>query len=99
MRAMAMQCDDRDNVAMMMETDVKAGSEVEVRNKEGKIQVRVANQDIPFGHKIALRPIAKGEDIIKYGECIGIATQDIAEGDYVHVHNLESKRGRGDLTA
>ena len=41
MRAMAMQCDDQDNVAMLMETDVKAGSEVEVRNKEGKIQVLV----------------------------------------------------------
>lgn len=37
-----------------------------------------------------------GEQITKYGEEIGIATQEIRPGDYVHVHNLDSMRGRGD---
>ena len=45
----------------------------------------------------ALRDIRKGEHIMKYGESIGAASCDIKKGDYVHVHNLEALRGRGDL--
>jgi altronate dehydratase small subunit len=41
--------------------------------------------------------ISKGQDVLKYGEVIGQATQDISEGKHVHVHNVESLRGRGDL--
>jgi len=52
--------------------------------------------DIPYGHKIALTDIPKGEAIVKYGEHIGIATTDIRAGQHVHVHNVESTRGRGD---
>ncbi|MDQ6598863.1 SAF domain-containing protein [Bacillus salipaludis] len=37
-----------------------------------------------------------GEDILKYGEVIGLATTDIEPGEHVHIHNLEGKRGRGD---
>ena len=44
-----------------------------------------------------LRPIKKGEYCYKYGEVIGEALEDLAPGDYVHVHNLASTRGRGDL--
>ena len=43
---------------------------------------------IPSGHKLALRPIAEGEVVRKYGQVIGLATQAIAAGDHVHVHNL-----------
>lgn len=42
---------------------------------------------IPFGHKVALRPIARGEPVIKYGVAIGRATRDIASGEHVHIHN------------
>lgn len=42
----------------------------------------------PRGHKVALRPIAAGEEVIKYGFPIGRATRDIAEGEWVHSHNL-----------
>lgn len=44
----------------------------------------------PTGHKIAVRAIAVGERIFKYGAPIGSATQPIAPGDYVHTHNLKS---------
>lgn len=54
-------------------------------------------QNIPFGHKFALRDLKQGTPIHKYGQIIGGATQDIAAGEHVHVHNLESLRGRGDL--
>ena len=42
---------------------------------------------VPFGHKVALRPIAAGQAVVKYGVAIGIATCPIAAGDHVHVHN------------
>ncbi len=48
-----------------------------------------ATQPIPRGHKLALRPIAKGEPVRKYAQIIGYAASDIAAGDHVHTHNLE----------
>ena len=48
------------------------------------------NESIPAGHKYALFSIAKGEYVIKYGEIIGRATQDIAQGEWVHTHNVKS---------
>lgn len=53
-------------------------------------------QPIPFGHKLARRAIGRGEIVVKYGQPIGRATADIARGAHVHVHNIESLRGRGD---
>lgn len=46
--------------------------------------------DIPRGHKFALEPIAAGEEVIKYGYPIGVATTDIAPGQWVHSHNLHT---------
>ncbi len=48
----------------------------------------VLPEAITRGHKFALRPIAKGEPVIKYGYPIGIAKADIATGEWVHSHNL-----------
>ena len=47
-------------------------------------------QDLPMGHKVALRSIRKGEPVIKYGFPIGEATEDIPEGSHVHTHNLRT---------
>jgi altronate dehydratase len=44
-------------------------------------------ESIPFGHKVALRPIQSGEPVVKYGVAIGSATQNIPTGAHVHVHN------------
>lgn len=51
------------------------------------------NPVAPRGHKIALRNIAKGDPVVKYGFPIGRATQDIAEGEWVHSHNLATALG------
>jgi altronate hydrolase len=48
----------------------------------------VALRRIPRGHKAAARPIAKGQPVRKFGQIIGVATADIAPGDWVHEHNL-----------
>ncbi len=49
---------------------------------------------VPLGHKVARRAIGRGEAIRKYGAPIGEATEDIAAGAHVHVHNLRSLRAR-----
>jgi altronate hydrolase len=51
----------------------------------------VARQEIPAGHKIGLRPIARDEVVRKYGVAIGAATADIEAGDWVHSHNLRTQ--------
>jgi len=50
-----------------------------------------ARQDVPAGHKIALRSHEPGEPVVKYGFAIGRATQPIARGDWVHSHNLQTQ--------
>ena len=54
---------------------------------------------IPMGHKFALRDIAAGADVRKYGEVIGIATTAIARGTHVHVQNLRSRRAKAPVAA
>ena len=49
-----------------------------------------ARQAVPVYHKIAVKPVKKGQPVIKYGEVIGIARADIEPGDHVHTHNLSS---------
>ena len=43
---------------------------------------------LPRGHKLAVRPVAAGAEVRKYGQPIGRATRDVAPGDHVHTHNL-----------
>jgi altronate dehydratase small subunit len=91
-RAIVMKA--KDNVATVVEAiDPNTGVDFEVSEKTISIRVGEA---IPFGHKVAIREICQGDPIIKYGEAIGLATQNIKVGQHVHVHNLESCRGRGD---
>jgi altronate dehydratase small subunit len=75
--------------------NIEPGTEVAVDACGEKTTVLVGEK-IPFAHKFAFRPIQRGDPIIKYGEVIGIATREIRPGQHVHVHNLESRRGRGD---
>lgn len=82
----------QDNVVTAL-TEFVAGNTIS--SLDGRSVTVVEN--IPFGHKIALRAIESGDEIIKYGEVIGRARRHIAEGTLVHVHNVESLRGRGDL--
>jgi (2R)-sulfolactate sulfo-lyase subunit alpha len=59
--------------------------------KEVKLKSR---DEIPLGHKIALKSISKGENVIEYGEVIREAIRPIEQGQHVHVHNLKSMRWR-----
>ena len=84
-----------DNVATAVE-EIRAGEDVAVPVAGTALTLQAA-EPIPFGFKIALRDIPRGETIRKYGETIGKASAPIAKGTLVHVHNLEGTRARGDL--
>ncbi|PJF40952.1 MAG: D-galactarate dehydratase [Chloroflexi bacterium] len=87
-----------DNVGTAVREPIKRGEEVGTDGRVTDVVV-TALDDIAYGHKIALRDIAKGETVIKYALSIGTATQDIKAGQHVHIHNVESNRGRGDKVA
>jgi len=86
---------DADNVATSL-VPLEAGTEVEVE-LSGECRTIAVLDAIPFGHKLAIRPLAPGDDVLKYGEVIGRASETIEPGRWVHVHNVESVRARGDL--
>jgi len=82
---------DIDNVAVALRA-LDAGETLAA----GNVSVTV-RAPIPAGHKLALREIAAGDAILKYGQVMGRATARIGAGEHVHVHNVEGLRGRGDL--
>ncbi|KKM10478.1 hypothetical protein SY88_12290 [Clostridiales bacterium PH28_bin88] len=88
--------EEKDNVATVLAHDIKKGSVIPVEIQGNTMRI-VANADIPYGHKVAIRPIHTGETVVKYGLSIGVASCEIALGDHVHVHNIDPMRGRGDL--
>lgn len=53
---------------------------------------------IPRCHKFAINAIAVGQEVLKYGEIIGVASQAVIPGTHVHVHNIKSLRARKELT-
>ncbi len=86
----AMKINPKDNTATALD-DIAGGDRVNLTSKSGQGEGEiVARQTVPLGHKLALASIGKGDKILKYGEIIGLATQPINKGDYIHVHNVES---------
>jgi len=90
----AILIDTKDNVATAFQ-ELAKGETVTV-SLAGTEATAVLTQDIPFGHKFALSSIGLHEPVVKYGEIIGLATDPIQAGQHVHVHNMESQKGRGD---
>ncbi len=83
----------KDNVGVVVVEGLAAGAEMLCVVTEDNTDFRLTSRAAPpIGHKIALRDIAKGDTIIKYGEDIGRAVADIAKGDHAHVHNIKTKR-------
>jgi SAF domain len=72
-----------DNVAVAL-VDIKKGEAIHLPDNSEF----AARSDIPFSHKTAIRGITRGEEIMKYGEVIGKAGEEIAKGELVHTHNL-----------
>lgn len=74
-----------DNVAVALADDLKAGEVVDVDGAEITLK-----EDIGRGHKFAIRAIAEGENVVKYGYPIGHATTAVEVGEWVHSHNLKT---------
>jgi len=87
--------DPRDDVATAL-ADVPAGTRLSLAVAERVCEVET-REPIALGHKVALRALAAGEAVRKYGQVIGRATRGILPGDLVHVHNLASEP-RSDAT-
>lgn len=84
----ALLIDDVDNVVTCV-AEVPAGSEV-VYRKGGDILTLKAEETIPYCHKIALKDLAEGDEVIKYGEMIGRTLEPIAKGYRVWDKNIYS---------
>jgi (2R)-sulfolactate sulfo-lyase subunit alpha len=85
--------DRRDNVGVVVVENLQAGDEMLcVITEDNSDFSLTARHDVPIGHKVALKDLAEGDTIIKYGEDIGRVIAAIATGDHVHVHNIKTQR-------
>lgn len=85
--------DDDVGVAVM---DLATGDQVEAVTLEGEpVMVITLVDDVPLGHKVAMRNLLTDKHILEYGEEIGYASVEIAQGSHVHVHNIKSLRWSG----
>ena len=80
---------------IVMNPDDNCATALEDVSKDSQIQILdipiTINNNITLGHKIALVDIKKGDLVKKYGQVIGIATENISKGDWIHTHNLTSQ--------
>jgi (2R)-sulfolactate sulfo-lyase subunit alpha len=85
--------DPRDTVAVVVVEGVSAGAQLTgwVMNEDRMVSL-VARQDIPIGHKIALKDMAVGDGAIKYGIDMGKVVAPISAGEHAHVHNIKTRR-------
>ena len=85
--------DPPDSVAVVVTEGVKAGQKLTALILDEDRTIEVSCQtDIPLGHKVAMRDMAVGETVIKYGVDIGKVVAAIKAGEHAHVHNIKTKR-------
>ena len=85
--------DPKDNVGVVVVEGLQAGTEMlcVVTHDDSDFRL-VAKMDVPIGHKVALRDLAPGDTVVKYGQDIGRVVEPVLQGEHVHVHNLKTKR-------
>mgnify|MGYP001767174179 FL=1 len=85
--------DAKDTVAVVVVEGVMAGQTLSgwIMDEDRKVEL-VAKQDIPIGHKLALKDMAVGDTVYKYGIDIGKVVAPIRAGEHAHVHNIKTKR-------
>ena len=85
--------DPKDNVGVVVVEGLQAGTEMlcVVTHDDSDFRL-VAKMDVPIGHKVALRDLAPGDTVVKYGQDIGRIVEPVRQGEHVHVHNLKTKR-------
>lgn len=85
--------DAHDTVAVVVVEGVTAGMELNGWIMDDNKHIKMtARQDIPIGHKIALKDMSAGDTVIKYGVDIGKVVAPMKAGEHAHVHNIKTKR-------
>ncbi len=83
----------KDTVGVAVVEGIKAGTQLNAWiMDEDEIVTVPAKQDIPIGHKVALKDMAVGDTVYKYGVDIGKVVAPIKAGEHAHVHNIKTKR-------
>ena len=85
--------DAKDTVAVAVVEGIESGTTLNawIMDEDKTISVK-ATQDIPIGHKVALKDMAVGDTVYKYGVDIGKVVAPIRTGEHAHVHNIKTKR-------
>ena len=85
--------DEGDSVGVVVVEGLKAGTKLTgwIMDQDKLIEFDAKN-DIPIGHKVALKDMAAGDTVIKYGIDIGKVVAPITRGQHAHVHNIKTKR-------
>lgn len=85
--------DADDSVGVVVVEGIQSGSQLTGWVMEGDQTISCQVSDpIPIGHKLAIRDLAEGDSVIKYGVDIGRVIQPIKRGEHLHVHNVKTKR-------
>ncbi|WP_162069163.1 UxaA family hydrolase [Burkholderia sp. THE68] len=83
----------KDTVGVAVVEGIKAGSQLNAWiMDEDEVVTVAAKQDIPIGHKVALKDMSVGDTVFKYGVDIGKVVAPITAGEHAHVHNIKTKR-------
>ena len=85
--------DAGDTVAVVVVEGVEAGQDLTawIMDEDRTISLK-SRQDIPIGHKVALKDMNTGDTVLKYGVDIGKVVAPIRQGEHAHVHNIKTKR-------
>ena len=85
--------DPNDSVAVVVTENIKAVQQLTalILDENRTIQISCV-ADIPLGHKVAMKDMAIGDTVIKYGVDIGKVVTSIKTGEHAHVHNIKTKR-------
>lgn len=85
--------DEGDSVGVVVVEGVKAGDKLSgwIMDQDKMFDLKAVN-DIPIGHKLAIKPLGNNDTVIKYGVDIGRTVAPIQVGEHLHVHNVKTKR-------
>ena len=85
--------DEHDSVGVVVVEGIKTGQEMVgwIMDQDKEIKVKAQN-DIPIGHKLAIKALNNADTVIKYGVDIGKTVAAIKVGEHAHVHNIKTKR-------
>ena len=85
--------DEKDNVGVVVIETTKKGQDCNAWIMENDKSIKVPSlNEVPLGHKIALKDLKEGETILKYGHDIGKVVKSIKKGEHVHVYNVKTKK-------